>query len=46
MWFVYIIQHYPTKDKYIGLSEDIEKRVADHNNGKNNSTKRNSGYWK
>jgi len=39
MYFVYILQSLKDKKLYIGLTEDIEKRINEHNSGKNFSTK-------
>lgn len=44
MYQVYIIKN-QADQKYIGLSEDIEKRLADHNLGKSKWTK-GKGPWK
>ena len=39
MYFVYILQSLKDKKLYICLTEDIEKRINEHNSGKNFSTK-------
>ena len=39
MFTVYIIQSEKTKDLYFGFTSDLEKRINDHNRGKNSSTK-------
>ena len=37
--FVYILQSLNTKRYYIGSTDDIERRLHEHNIGKNKSTK-------
>jgi putative endonuclease len=44
MYSVYIIQSKRNGRYYIGMTEDLLKRVADHNSNKNKSTK-NKGPW-
>ncbi len=39
MWFVYILRSQKDGNKYIGVTEDIKRRLAEHNAGKNFSTK-------
>ena len=46
MWYVYIIQHLPSFDLYIGFTENLEMRVNAHNQGQNKSTKRLTGKWR
>ena len=43
MWRVYVIQNLEGKF-YVGMSEDVAKRVAQHNEGTSNWTK-NRGPW-
>ena len=31
MWGVYVIQHSETKQMYIGKTNDLERRLAEHN---------------
>ena len=45
MWFVYIIQHTKTKQIYIGITDDLKRRVKEHNKGKTFSTWRKEGKW-
>jgi len=39
MYYVYVLLSLQDKKFYIGFSEDIKKRLADHNAGRNTSTK-------
>jgi putative endonuclease len=39
MYYVYILQSQKGKGLYIGYTSDLEKRVNDHNAGRNISTK-------
>ena len=45
MYYVYLLQHSITKEKYIGCTSNIENRIIEHNNKKNKSTKRDEGQW-
>lgn len=38
-YFVYILQSLKDKKFYIGCTSDLNKRLEDHNNGKNKSTR-------
>jgi putative endonuclease len=39
MYFVYILRSLKDNKKYIGLTNDLQKRLAEHNNGKCSATK-------
>ena len=39
MYYVYVLLSSQDKKFYIGFSEDVKKRLADHNAGRNTSTK-------
>jgi len=39
MYYVYVLLSLKDSKFYIGFSEDINKRLADHNAGRNTSTK-------
>ena len=39
MYYVYVLLSLKDSKFYIGFSEDIKKRLADHNAGRNTSTK-------
>jgi putative endonuclease len=45
MYFVYVLQSEKDGRLYKGFTEDLKRRIKEHNNGKNKSTK---GYipWK
>ena len=46
MYFVYLLQHTETKEKYIGSTSNLKRRLAEHNNGQQISTRRMKGEWK
>ena len=46
MFYVYVLQNTESKEKYIGSTNDIERRIEEHNNGFVESTHRKSGEWK
>lgn len=39
MYYVYVLQSLKDHEWYIGFTEDIGRRVEEHNSGKNSSTK-------
>jgi putative endonuclease len=39
MYFVYVLLSLQDKKFYIGFTENVERRLADHNAGRNTSTK-------
>jgi len=39
MYYVYVLQSLKDKKLYIGFTDDLERRVKEHNDGKNFSTK-------
>ena len=39
MYYVYVLQSSKDKKLYIGFTDDLERRVLEHNQGKNYSTK-------
>ena len=39
MWFVYLIQSTIDNSYYIGLTENLKKRIVEHNQGKTKSIK-------
>jgi len=39
MYFVYILQSQKNDSLYVGYTGELEKRIREHNNGKNLSTK-------
>ena len=45
MYFVYNIESADQEHWYVGLTEDIEQRLAEHNSGKSPHTKK-FGPWK
>lgn len=45
MYFVYILQSDKSKSYYVGCTNDIERRLKEHNSGLSNYT-RNKGPWK
>ena len=45
MHCIYIIQHTTTKQIYIGKTNDIKRRLAEHNSGTQAATRRVNGEW-
>lgn len=45
MFKVYIIKNNLTNKHYIGSTNDLERRIAEHNRGQTKSTRR-KGIWK
>ena len=45
MWIVYIIQHSNTKQIYIGRTNNLRCRLAEHNANRQDATKRKNGIW-
>ncbi len=39
MWFVYILKSQKTKKHYIGFTDNLERRLGEHNSGKTVSLK-------
>ena len=39
MWFVYVLRSQRDKDLYIGSTNDIQRRLAEHNSGMVESTR-------
>ncbi len=46
MWSVYLLQHTITKEIYIGRTDDMTRRLREHNAGSQASTRRRSGKWR
>lgn len=44
MYYVYLIVSTKTKERYIGYTNNLEKRLSEHNTDKNKSTK-GKGLW-
>ncbi len=45
MYCVYVLQSESNKDKiYVGYTDDLKRRLAEHNSGKNYSTRNNAPY--
>ena len=45
MWTVYILRHSITKQIYIGFTQDLQRRLAEHNAGGQKATHRREGKW-
>lgn len=45
MWYVYVIKHSETGELYIGQTDDLKRRLSEHNHGQQTATKRLSGLW-
>ena len=39
MWYVYVLKSQITRQRYTGYTNDLWKRISEHNAGKNKSTK-------
>ena len=46
MFYVYLLQNDATKETYIGYTNDIKRRLAEHNEGGKKFTTRKEGVWK
>ncbi len=44
MWVVYLIQNNTSKQKYFGVTKNLEQRLATHNRGGNKYTTK-KGTW-
>ncbi len=45
MYYVYLIRNNISKENYIGFTGDVERRLKEHNSGRNESTNRPDGEW-
>jgi len=45
MWTVYIIKNSISKELYIGITNDLERRLREHNHGFQTATKCRLGEW-
>ena len=45
MYCVYVIQNSSSKEMYIGKTDNLERRLKQHNAGEQASTRRKSGQW-
>ena len=45
MWSIYVLKHETTGGMYIGLTDDINRRLKEHNLGSQGATRRRSGKW-
>jgi len=45
MFVLYLIQNDSTLEKYIGVTENLEKRLTEHNNKGKKFTTRKKGLW-
>ena len=43
MYYVYILRN-ESGEKYIGITQDLKKRLQEHNNGETKTTKNNGVY--
>lgn len=46
MFCVYVLQHKPSSEIYIGFTTDLKRRLSEHNNRGNKFTTRHDGKWK
>ncbi len=45
MHVVYVVQHSVTKEVYIGKTNDLKRRLVEHNRGGQSATRRKNGAW-
>ncbi|MFC1669064.1 GIY-YIG nuclease family protein [Spirochaetota bacterium] len=45
MYYIYLIQNSVSKNKYIGYTNDLKRRLLEHNQNKNRATKAKIGTW-
>lgn len=45
MIYLYVIKSREKKWRYVGITKDIEKRLGEHNSGKNISTKKYTPFY-
>jgi len=45
MYIIYLIQHSETKQIYIGKTNNLRRRLNEHNSNQQKSTIRKSGMW-
>jgi len=45
MTAVYLIQNTATKERYIGHTNNLQRRISEHNRGLQTATKRYVGQW-
>ena len=46
MYSLYLLKHSVTKEVYIGKTNNLKRRLEEHNSGRQISTHRKSGEWK
>lgn len=45
MFYIYVLQHSVNQDLYIGYTDNIKRRLEEHNRNENKSTTRRVGVW-
>ena len=45
MYYIYLIQHNFTKEIYVGKTDNLKRRIVQHNNGQQTATYRRNGEW-
>ena len=45
MHYIYVIQHTKTRQIYIGQTNDLTRRLREHNIGRQKATTRKEGKW-
>jgi putative endonuclease len=46
MFYTYVLQHSVNQDLYIGYTDNIRRRLEEHNRNENKSTTRRVGVWR
>ena len=46
MYYIYLLKHTKTKQIYIGLTNNLKRRIKEHNSNQQKATVRIDGKWK
>ena len=46
MWFIYVLKHSATDQIYIGRTNDLKRRLSEHNSNLEKATHRKDGKWR
>ena len=45
MWTLYVLQHTVTKQLYVGVTNNLQRRLGEHNSNQQTATTRKNGEW-